>query len=64
MFKITKEEYVNRTFRIMESLIERLGDVAQQENISVNALVMQCCEYALDHMETNGKRKRAGSKPS
>lgn len=52
MFKIEKPIFVNKTFRIEKKLIERLEKVAQQEDISVNALVVQCCNYALDNMET------------
>lgn len=55
MFKIDKPEFVNKTFRIDKKLVERLEQVAQQEDISVNALVVQCCNYALDNMETSDK---------
>ena len=51
MFKIEKTEYVNKTFRMDKKLLERLARVAQEENISVNALVVQCCSYALDNRE-------------
>ena len=54
MFKIEKPEFVNKTFRIEKKLIERLEQIAQRENISVNALVVQCCTYALDNMDTHG----------
>lgn len=49
MFKVTKSEYVNKTFRMDKKLVERLAMAAQEENISVNALVIQCCTYALDN---------------
>ena len=62
MFKVEKTEYVNKTFRIDRSLLTRLETVAQQEDISINALVVQCCNYALNDMEdkkpTVRKRKR------
>ena len=48
MFKIEKTEYVNKTFCIDKKLVERLAKTAQEEGISVNALVVQCCTYALD----------------
>ena len=50
MFKVEKTEFVNKTFRIDRPLLTRLETVAQQENISINALVVQCCRYALDDM--------------
>lgn len=44
MFQVKKKEYVNKIFRIEHNLLDKLGEVAQQENISVNELVVQCCE--------------------
>lgn len=49
-FEIKKQEYVNRTFRISKELAERLSRTAQQENISVNELVVQSCEFALNNL--------------
>lgn len=46
-FKIKKTEYVNKTFRIIKDLNERLSQIAQKEDISMNELVVQCCEFAL-----------------
>lgn len=51
MFKINKPEYGNKTFRMPEKLIQSLETVAQQQNISLNKLVVQCCEYALKNLE-------------
>ena len=48
-FKIKKQEYVNRTFRITKELAETLSQVAQEEGISVNELVVQSCQFALEH---------------
>ncbi len=47
MFKIEKKEFVNKTFRMPKSLVDELSKVAQKENISINELVLQCCNYAL-----------------
>lgn len=52
MFEVKKTEYVNKTFRLEKTLVERLALCAAENNVSVNALVAQCCEYALDHMKT------------
>jgi predicted HicB family RNase H-like nuclease len=49
-FRIKKQEYVNRTFRITKELAERLSQVAQDQNCSVNELVVQSCEFALNHI--------------
>ena len=50
MFKIEKQETVNKTFRLPLELTKKLQEVAQQEGISMNNLIIQCCEYALSHM--------------
>ena len=52
MFKVEKPEYVNKTFRIDKKLLEKLEAIAQKENISVNALVVQCCEYTINDMNS------------
>lgn len=50
-FIIKKQEYVNKTFRITKELNEQLSEIAQKENISVNELVVQCCNFALLNMK-------------
>lgn len=50
MFKVNKPEMVNKTFRMPAELIERLNIVAQEQKVSLNNLVCQCCEYALNNM--------------
>ena len=50
MFEVKKEEMSNKTVRLPISLIKRLENVAQQKGVSMNNLVRQCCEYALDHL--------------
>ena len=56
-FQIEKPEYVNRTFRITKELAETLSKIAQQEDISVNELVVQCCNYAISNMNTQDDKK-------
>ena len=50
-FEIKKTEYVNRTYRIPKELADRLSLIAQQEDISVNELFVQSCEFALDNLK-------------
>lgn len=57
MFKVQKEEYINKTFRIPYHLILQLETLAQREKISVNNLVVQCCEYALNNLETDTQKQ-------
>ena len=53
MFKVKKTEHINKTFRMSVDLIERLEKLAQSKGVSLNNLVAQCCEYALEHSEEN-----------
>jgi predicted HicB family RNase H-like nuclease len=54
MFKIQQnEQTVNKTFRLPVKLMEELTRVAAEEKISVNNLVRQCCEYALNNMKAD-----------
>lgn len=55
MFQVRQtEEMINKTFRLPSSLLEELTRIAEQEKVSVNNLVRQCCEYALSNM---GKKR-------
>lgn len=51
MFEIDRNETINKTFRIPINLSRRLQEVAQEQGISMNNLVVQCCEYALNDMK-------------
>ena len=54
MFKVEskfKNANVARTIRFTEDMYEELATLAQQNGISFNNLVLQCCRYALDDME-------------
>lgn len=60
MFKIDKKyksANISRTVRFTEELFEELNIVAQNNDISFNLLVLQCCKYALENMEENKKTK-------
>jgi len=50
MFDVKKPEVTNKTFRMSTELIERLSTVAQSKKVSLNNLVIQCCEYALANL--------------
>ena len=56
MFIVKKNsEMMNKTFRLPVDLLERLTEVAKSQDVSVNNLVQQCCEYALGDMAGGGK---------
>lgn len=50
-FKVEKEEYVNKTFRMEKKLVDELEIICDQKNISLNKLVVKCIKYALDNLE-------------
>lgn len=50
MFEIQNQQKSNKTIRMPNELIDRLQAIADQNQISFNQLVVQCCEYALDDM--------------
>ena len=52
MFEVKKPEYINKTFRMPIELVKRLEQIAQEKDVSVNNLVVQCCKYALDNIDT------------
>ncbi len=52
MFKVRHtEETVNKTFRIPKSLLDKMSEIAQKENVSLNSFVIQCCEYAVSNLQ-------------
>lgn len=51
MFEIKKEEYINKTFRMPVNLVKQLESLAQNEKVSLNNLIIQCCEYAINNLK-------------
>ncbi|MBQ9745803.1 MAG: hypothetical protein IJW21_03175 [Clostridia bacterium] len=43
-------ESVNKTFRIPVHVVKQLEQLAGKYNTSVNKIVIQCLEYALDNI--------------
>lgn len=56
MFEIDRQETINKTFRMPIALSKKLQEVAQIEGISMNNLVVQCCEYALNDMKPKSRK--------
>lgn len=54
---IEEENTVTKTIRIRKVLIDRLNKLANDNNITVNRLINECIQYALENMEdeTNNK---------
>ena len=53
MFKIKKVEHINKTFRLPVELVKKMESLAQNRGVSLNNLVIQCCEYALENIENS-----------
>lgn len=49
-FVIKKPTSSNRTVRMPDDLIEKISVLANDKGISFNQLVIQCCEFALEHL--------------
>lgn len=50
-FIVKKQEYANRTFRLPVELLEELNTIATNKNISLNQLIVQCCEFAIENID-------------
>lgn len=50
-FKIKKQEFANRTFRLPVELLEELNRLAAEKDISLNQLIVQCCEFAIENID-------------
>ena len=50
VFNIKHDETINKTIRMRKSLIEEISSLAHLHDISFNALVVQMCEFALQHL--------------
>ena len=58
MFKVKKNEHVNKTFRFPVELVKKLEVLAQEKDVSLNNLVVQCCEYALENLNAEDKEDK------
>mgnify|MGYP004520120167 FL=1 len=57
-FRIPKEEYINRTFRLKKELVDRMEVICNEKNISLNRLTVLCIEYALANLEDDESKER------
>jgi len=51
MFEIKKEEMVNKTFRLPVKLVQEMQTITQAKGVSLNNLVLQCCQYAIKNLD-------------
>lgn len=59
MFELKKgyDEYANKTFRLPVRIVDRLEKLSAEYNLSVNKIVIQCIEYALNDMQPQSVKK-------
>lgn len=57
MFKLHREctEYENKSLRLPKDLIEIVQQLANENNMSFNRVVIQCIKYAIENMEESEK---------
>ena len=64
MWKIQKGyDYVTKTFRLPVEQVEQLDKLAYENNLSLNQLVIQCLNFALENLdkgETDEKTENKG----
>lgn len=54
MFQVDKQfsnANIPRTVRFTDKLFQELVSRAKENAVSFNLLVLQCCQYSLDHLE-------------
>ena len=53
MFRIKKDydTYSYKSVRLPDKIIEKLDELAKQNSLSFNRVVLQCIEFALNNME-------------
>lgn len=57
-FKIKKGfNSISKTFRLPIELVKQLEKLSDDNNISLNQLVIQCLEFATDNLEEDDRQK-------
>lgn len=50
-FQVKKPQSSNKTIRMPDPLIAALQELANKNETSFNQVVVQCCRYALEHLD-------------
>lgn len=55
MFKVQRgyDGMVTKTFRLPEEIVKKLLLIAGENELSLNKLVIQCLEYAIENIDKN-----------
>ena len=54
-FKINKVDYVNKTFRLPASLVEKLGKKSNEAGVSMNEFTIQALQFAFENLVEEDK---------
>lgn len=54
---IKDEKSILKTIRIRISTYQKIEDLSNRNNISMNRLINECIEYALNNLEEESKEK-------
>lgn len=58
MFKIQKGyDTVSKSFRLPIELVDELEQIAADNKLSLNQLVIQCLQYSLDNLDMDNDKK-------
>lgn len=49
--KVEKKNYVQRTCRMEEELLEKLEELSYENNQSVNSIINECIRFALENIK-------------
>lgn len=55
--KIEDEKSVLKTIRLKYTTLKKIEDLSKNTNISVNRLINECIEFALDNLNNNDLEK-------
>ena len=64
MFKVDKNfmrANIQKSIRFTEELDEMMNEIVKKTGVSFNSLVLQCCCYALEHMDDDMTDDKADS---
>lgn len=63
MWKIQKGyETVSKSFRLPVEMVNQLDKLAYENDISLNQLIIQCLNYALENLESEDELKEKDKK--
>lgn len=54
--KPNKKESENKTIRFPLPLVEKINEAIKSQEVTFSSFVIQACEYALEHMESEDRR--------